>query len=194
MVDVDRSHVNTDSQVLDACAAIAQVIGTPTAIAKSTSGVGRHMLYRVPSHTKAQSQGRAPKALHQYGEVFYNTAFVVITEPDVWLTAATSSTIHDFHDLRDKLLRALPRPQTTPSKTSYPATPAEMAAWPAGGRNDALNCLRLPGDPSINTGMEWAGRVEARAPTRFLWWTLHRTRAAAVAALLPCRSRKRGTA
>ena len=70
VVDVDRSHVNTDSQVLDACAAIAQVIGTPTAIAKSTSGVGRHMLYRVPSHTKAQSQGRAPKALHQYGEVF----------------------------------------------------------------------------------------------------------------------------
>ena len=54
--------------------------------------------------------------------------------------------------------------------------------------------LRLPGDSSINTGMEWAGRVEARAPTRFLWWTLHRTRAAAVAALLPCRSRKRGTA
>ena len=25
--------------------------------------------------------------------------------------------------------------------------------------------LRLPGDSSINTGMEWAGRVEARAPT-----------------------------
>ena len=54
--------------------------------------------------------------------------------------------------------------------------------------------LRLPGDSSINTGMEWAGSVEARALTRFLWWTLHRTRDAAVAALLPCHSRKRGTA
>ena len=40
--------------------------------------------------------------------------------------------------------------------------------------------------------MEWAGSVEARAPTRFLWWTLHRTRAAAVAALLPCRSKETG--
>ena len=54
--------------------------------------------------------------------------------------------------------------------------------------------LRLPGDSSINTGTEWAGSVEARAPTRFLWWMLHRTRDAAVAALLPYRSRKRGTA
>ena len=58
-----------------------------------------------------------------------------------------------------------------------------------------LRCpLALYTDSSINTGMEWAGSVEARAPTRFLWWTLHRSRDAAVAALLPCRSRKRGTA
>ena len=43
--------------------------------------------------------------------------------------------------------------------------------------------IRLPGDSSIDTGMEWAGIVEARATTRFLWWTLHLTREAAVAAL-----------
>ena len=29
---------------------------------------------------------------------------------------------------------------------------------------------RLPGDSSINTGMEWGGNVKARATTRFLWW------------------------
>ena len=53
--------------------------------------------------------------------------------------------------------------------------------------------LRLPGDSSINTGMECGGNVKARATTRFLWWTLHLTRDAAEAALLPSRSRKPGT-
>ena len=35
--------------------------------------------------------------------------------------------------------------------------------------------------------------MKARATTRFLWWTLHLTRDAAEAALLPSRSRKPGT-
>ena len=58
---------------------------------------------------------------------------------------------------------------------------------------DRLGRLRLPGDSSINTGMECGGNVKARATTRFLWWTLHLTRDAAEAALLPSRSRKPGT-
>ena len=41
--------------------------------------------------------------------------------------------------------------------------------------------------------MECGGNVKARATTRFLWWTLHLTRDAAEAALLPSRSRKPGT-
>ena len=58
---------------------------------------------------------------------------------------------------------------------------------------DPSRRLRLPGDSSINTGMECGGNVKARATTRFLWWTLHLTRDAAEAALLPSRSRKPGT-
>ena len=46
--------------------------------------------------------------------------------------------------------------------------------------------LRLTGDSSTNTGMECAGSVEARVPTRFPWWTVRRTGDAAVTALLPC--------
>ena len=170
VVDVDRKHVNTDAQVLTACEHIAKAIGPPAATAPSTSGVGRHMLYRVAAIPSASTKGRIPKTNYPgTGNCCTTPHLSLSTNPLHGWPRPLPPTAYDAQDLCNRLLRALPRPTVSPSKGKFPATPADMAQWPEGDRTTGLNTavyvLKSNGVWSDDLRDEWVNAALAAGLT-----------------------------